>query len=76
MVPGRGATTLTLPARSAEHREQDPGSVSVVAPLAGTTPLFVLALSRIFLRDLEPLSVRLVVGTLLIVLGVYLITAL
>jgi DME family drug/metabolite transporter len=52
------------------------GSVSVVAPLAGTTPLFVLALSRIFLRDLEPLSVRLVVGTLLIVLGVYLITAL
>jgi drug/metabolite transporter (DMT)-like permease len=48
----------------------------VVAPLAGTTPLFVLALSRIFLRDLEPLSARLVVGTLLIVVGVYLITAL
>ena len=52
------------------------GSVSVVAPLAGTTPLFVLALSRIFLRDLEPLSFRLVAGTLMIVLGVYLITAL
>jgi uncharacterized membrane protein len=52
------------------------GSVSVVAPLAGTTPLFVLALSRIFLHDLEPLRFRLVVGTLLIVLGVYLITAL
>jgi uncharacterized membrane protein len=52
------------------------GSVSVVAPLAGTTPLFVLALSWIFLRDLESVSVRLVVGTSLIVLGVYLITAL
>jgi uncharacterized membrane protein len=52
------------------------GSVSVVAPLTGATPLFVLALSRIFLHDLEPLGTRLVVGTLLIVLGVYLITAL
>jgi uncharacterized membrane protein len=52
------------------------GSVSVVAPLAGTTPLFVLALSWAFLRDLESVSVRLVLGTLLIVLGVYLITAL
>ena len=52
------------------------GSVSVVAPLAGTTPLFVLALSWIFLRDLESLGIRLVAGTLLIVLGVYLITAL
>jgi uncharacterized membrane protein len=52
------------------------GSVSVVAPLAGTTPLFVLGLSWLFLRDIESLSVRLVVGTSLIVLGVYLITAL
>lgn len=52
------------------------GSVSVVAPLAGTTPLFVLALSWMFLRDLESVGVRLVVGTALIVLGVYLITAL
>jgi uncharacterized membrane protein len=52
------------------------GSVSVVAPLAGTTPLFVLALSWIFLRNLESVSIRLVAGTSLIVLGVYLITAL
>jgi uncharacterized membrane protein len=52
------------------------GSVSVVAPLAGTTPLFVLGLSWLFLRDIESMSVRLVVGTALIVLGVYLITAL
>jgi uncharacterized membrane protein len=39
-------------------------------------PLFVLALSWLFLRDVERMSTRLVVGTLLIVLGVYLITAL
>lgn len=52
------------------------GTVSVVAPLSGTMPLFVLALSAAFLRDIERVSARLVVGTLLIVLGVYLITAL
>jgi DME family drug/metabolite transporter len=52
------------------------GTVSVVAPLTGTTPLFVLALSALFLRDVERITVRLAAGTLLIVLGVYLITAL
>jgi DME family drug/metabolite transporter len=52
------------------------GTVSVVAPLIGTMSLFVLTLSRLFLRDVERVSVRLVAGTVLIVLGVYLITAL
>jgi uncharacterized membrane protein len=52
------------------------GAVSVVAPLVGTMPLFVLALSAAFLRHVERVSARLVVGTLLIVLGVYLITGL
>ena len=52
------------------------GTVSVVAPLTGTMPLFVLALSWLFLRDIERITARLVAGTLLIVLGVYLITAL
>jgi DME family drug/metabolite transporter len=52
------------------------GTVNVVAPLTGTMPLFVLALSWLFLSDVERMSTRLVVGTLLIVLGVYLITAL
>jgi len=49
---------------------------SVVAPLYGTAPIFVLFLSFFFLRGVETLSGRLVLGTLLIVLGVYLITAL
>jgi drug/metabolite transporter, DME family len=52
------------------------GTVTVVAPLVGTMPLFVLALSALFLRNVERLSARLLVGTLLIVAGVYLITAL
>ena len=52
------------------------GTVSVVAPLAGTAPIFVLVMSFLFLRGVETLSARVVLGTLLTVLGVYLITAL
>ena len=52
------------------------GTVSVVTPLTATAPLFVLALSFAFLRGIERLTTRIVLGTLLIVLGVYLITAL
>ena len=52
------------------------GTVSVVTPLYGVSPIFVLLLSWIFLRGFETLNARVVAGTLLIVLGVYLITAL
>jgi drug/metabolite transporter, DME family len=52
------------------------GQVSVVTPLYGTAPIFVLALAPFLLRDVERLTARVVVGTLLIVLGVYLITLL
>lgn len=52
------------------------GLVSVVTPLYGTAPIFVLALSFLFLRGVEALTARIVIGTVLIVLGVYLITAL
>jgi uncharacterized membrane protein len=52
------------------------GAVSVVTPLTATGPIFVLLLSPIFLRGVEVLTTRVVVGTLLIVAGVYLITAL
>jgi uncharacterized membrane protein len=51
------------------------GQVSVVTPLNGTAPLFVLALAYIFLKDVERLTGRLVLGTVLIVLGVFLLTA-
>jgi drug/metabolite transporter, DME family len=52
------------------------GTVSVVTPLTATMPIFVLFLTLAFLRDVERLSARIVLGTILIVLGVYLITAL
>ena len=52
------------------------GTVSVVAPLYGTAPIFVLLLSFLFLRGLDALTPRVVIGTLLIVVGVGLITAL
>ena len=37
----------------------------MVAPLTGTMPLFVLALWWAFLRDVERITARLAVGTLL-----------
>jgi drug/metabolite transporter, DME family len=50
------------------------GEVSVVTPLAGTAPLFVLLLTFLFLRGVEKLSWRVIVGAVLIVLGVFLLT--
>ena len=52
------------------------GAVSVVVPLQNVTPIFVLFLSIVFLRGIEALNARVVAGTLLIVLGAWLITAL
>jgi DME family drug/metabolite transporter len=52
------------------------GSVSVVAPLSSVSPIFVLVLSFFFLRGIELLNARIVAGTVLIVAGVYLLTAL
>jgi uncharacterized membrane protein len=52
------------------------GAVSVVAPLQNVTPIFVLFLSIVFLRGIETLNARVVAGTVLIVFGAYLITAL
>jgi drug/metabolite transporter (DMT)-like permease len=48
------------------------GTVSVVTPLTATMPIFVLFLTFAFLRGVERLTTRIVLGTLLIVLGVYL----
>ncbi len=52
------------------------GTVSVVSPLYGSSPIFVLLLSFFFLRGVERLTGRVVAGTVLIVLGIYLLTAL
>ena len=52
------------------------GTVSVVTPLTATAPIFTLFLTYAFLQGIERLTGRIVAGTLLVVLGVYLITAL
>ena len=52
------------------------GAVSVVAPLASVSPIFVLVLSVFFLRGIEILNARIVTGILFIVAGIVLITAL
>jgi uncharacterized membrane protein len=51
------------------------GQVSVVTPLNGTAPLFVLALAFVFLKGVEQVTGRIVLGSVLIVLGVFLLTA-
>jgi drug/metabolite transporter (DMT)-like permease len=51
-------------------------ALSVVTPLVGTSPVFVLLLSPLFLRGVEGIGARVVAGTLLIVAGIYLVTAL
>ena len=50
------------------------GDVSVVTPLAGTAPLFVLLLAFFFPSGAQRLSWRVVVGAVFIVLGVFLLT--
>lgn len=50
------------------------GQVSVVTPLNGTAPLFVLVLTFLFLKGVERLTGRIVLGTICIVLGVFLLT--
>ena len=50
------------------------GDVSVVTPLSGTAPLFVLLLAFLFPSGERQLSWRIVVGAVLIVLGVFLLT--
>lgn len=50
------------------------GNLVVVAPLAATTPLFVLLMSHAFLRDSEIVNRWVVLGTLATVLGVNIVT--
>jgi uncharacterized membrane protein len=50
------------------------GDVSVVIPLAGTAPLFVLALAYLFPSERSRLGWRIVAGVVLVVLGVALLS--
>lgn len=52
----------------------DLGKVTVVIPLSSTGPLFALTLSAIFLRDVERVTAKIVMGACLIIAGVLLIS--
>jgi len=51
----------------------DLGKVSVVIPIASTGPLFSLILTAMFLRDVEQVTVRIVISAAMIVGGVVLL---
>ena len=52
----------------------DLGQVSVVIPIASTGPFFSLILTAMFLRDVERVTVRIVLSAAMIVGGVVLLT--
>ncbi len=52
----------------------DLGKVSVVIPLSSTAPLFSLILTALFLRNVERVTLRIAISTMLIVSGVALIS--
>ena len=49
------------------------GDVTVVAPIVSTSPLITLFLVRIFLERLEKVTLRMVLGVLLVVVGTLLV---
>jgi DME family drug/metabolite transporter len=51
------------------------GELSVIIPLLNTTPLFTVVFSALFLRAIETVNLRIVIGALLMVVGVVLITS-
>jgi len=48
--------------------------VSVVTPIIQTEPLFILLFAYLYLKELEHLTSKLIIGTLLIVIGVMLVS--
>jgi drug/metabolite transporter, DME family len=51
------------------------GELSVIIPLLNTTPLFTVLFSVVFLRAVETINLRIVLGAVLMVAGVVLITS-
>ncbi len=50
------------------------GQVTIVGPLSGTVPLFVLLLAFLFLKESEVVHKRLILAAILVVVGVVLLT--
>lgn len=51
------------------------GNVSVVTPIVSTNPLFGIVFSYLINREVEDFSLKLVFGSLIMIVGIFLITA-
>jgi drug/metabolite transporter (DMT)-like permease len=67
------ATVVALLAQICGFTALSHGEVSVVVTLTSTSPLFTVAFSGIFLRDIEKVNLQVVVGTLFLVGAIVLI---
>ncbi|MDG5778446.1 EamA family transporter [Haloarculaceae archaeon H-GB2-1] len=68
-----GSGTITAVALLSLFAALQIGRVVVVDPLTATAPLFTAVFAAVFLRDLERVTLRLVLGAILVVVGVVLI---
>jgi DME family drug/metabolite transporter len=80
LLPGRslvffvGAASLATLAQVANFIALGRGQLSVIIPLLNTTPLFTVFFSAIFLRKIETVNLRIILGAVLMVAGVLFIT--
>jgi drug/metabolite transporter (DMT)-like permease len=69
------AAFVALSAQVANFIALSRADVSVIIPLLNTTPLFAVLFSGLFLRGMETVSPRVLLGALLMVMGVIIITS-
>jgi drug/metabolite transporter, DME family len=68
-----GAALFALVGQLSTFVALNGGQISVVAPLNSTSPLFVIALTALFLRGEEKVNTAVVLGVILLVAGIVLI---
>lgn len=69
------AAVLSAAAQVLNFAALSMGEVSVMVPLLDTTPLYTVLFSAIFLRDLERVTPRIILGTISMVSGVIIISS-
>ncbi|HJX10585.1 MAG TPA: EamA family transporter, partial [Candidatus Binatia bacterium] len=70
-----GAALIATLAQVANFTALGHGQLSVIIPLLNTTPLFTVFFSALFLRKIETINLRIVLGAALMVAGVVMITS-
>ena len=70
-----GAGLIALSAQIANFIALSRADVSVIIPLLNTTPLFAVLFSSFFLRSMETITPRILLGAILMVAGVVIITS-